>query len=65
MESDVIFYIPMIKLADLVSKWMDQVYLFSFEYISQNLTGPDWQGKINICALRLMKTFEPISSTIL
>lgn len=44
MESDVIFYIPMIKLADLVSKWMDQVYLFSFEYISQNLTGPDWQG---------------------
>ena len=61
MESDVIFYIPMIKLADLVSKWMDQVYLFSFEYISQNLTGPDWQGKMNIYTFSFMKTFAPIA----
>lgn len=61
MESDVIFYIPMIKLADLVSKWMDQVYLFSFEYISQNLTGPDWQGKMTIYTFSFMKTFAPIA----
>ena len=45
MESDIIFYVPMVRLADLISKWMEQVYLLSFEYVSQNLTGPLWQGK--------------------
>ena len=65
MESDVIFYIPMIKFADLVSKWMDQVYLFSFEYISQNLTGPDWQGKMNRYIFSFMKTFPQMFCPIL
>jgi hypothetical protein len=24
---------------------MEQVYLFSFQYVSQDPTGPSWQGK--------------------
>lgn len=44
MASDVIFFAPMVKLADMISEWMKRIYLLSFEYVSQNLTGPDWQG---------------------
>lgn len=34
----------MVKLADLISRWIDDVYLLSFEYISEIMVGPDWQG---------------------
>ncbi|VDI79855.1 neuroligin [Mytilus galloprovincialis] len=44
MGSDLIFFAPMVKLADLISEWMKRVYMLSFEYVSQNLTGPQWQG---------------------
>ncbi|VDI79849.1 acetylcholinesterase [Mytilus galloprovincialis] len=44
MIGDIDMFAPMIKLADMISQWMNQVYTLSFEYISQNVTGPDWIG---------------------
>ncbi|XP_071145298.1 neuroligin-4, Y-linked-like isoform X2 [Mytilus edulis] len=44
LMADVDMFAPMIKLADMISQWMNQVYTLSFEYISQNVTGPDWIG---------------------
>jgi carboxylesterase type B len=45
LTADLVFFIPMVKLADVISQWMEQVYLFSFQYASQDPTGPSWQGK--------------------
>ncbi|CAC5367486.1 NLGN [Mytilus coruscus] len=44
MDADLVFFMPMIKLADMISEWMEDVYVLSFEYISQNISGPDWIG---------------------
>jgi hypothetical protein len=44
-SDNLVFFIPMVKLADVISQWMEQVYLFSFQYVSQDPTGPSWQGK--------------------
>ncbi|XP_063408489.1 cholinesterase 1-like [Mytilus trossulus] len=41
---DIDMFAPMTKLADMISKWMNEVYTLSFEYVSQNVTGPDWIG---------------------
>lgn len=44
MTADVGFFAPMIKLADMISKWMSNIYVLSFEYVSQDIPGPDWIG---------------------
>ncbi|XP_071145286.1 neuroligin-4, X-linked-like [Mytilus edulis] len=44
MSADIVFFMPMIKLADMISEWMKDVYVLSFEYISQNISGPDYIG---------------------
>lgn len=44
MLADIDMFVPMVKLADIISQWMNKVYTLSFEYISQNITGPDWIG---------------------
>ncbi|XP_076083759.1 neuroligin-4, X-linked-like [Mytilus galloprovincialis] len=44
IQADLIFYTPMIKLADIVSRWLNKTYLLSFEYISETPSGPLWQG---------------------
>ncbi|VDI83201.1 Hypothetical predicted protein, partial [Mytilus galloprovincialis] len=41
MYSDVYFFAPMMKLADMISQ-KKNVYTLSFEYISQSKSGPDW-----------------------
>jgi len=47
MVADIVFFTPMIKLADVISERSKEVYILSFEYVSEHLTGPDWQGIIN------------------
>ena len=44
MTADFAFFAPMIKLADKISKWMSNIYVLSFEYVSQDIPGPDWIG---------------------
>lgn len=46
MNADIVFFMPMIKLADMISEWMKDVYVLSFEYISQNISGPDYIGNV-------------------
>lgn len=46
MSADIVFFMPMIKLADMISEWMKDVYVLSFEYISQNISGPDYIGNV-------------------
>ena len=41
--SDVVMFAPMMKLADMIVQ-KKNVYTLSFEYISQNKSGPDWIG---------------------
>jgi hypothetical protein len=47
MTADFAFFAPMIKLADKISKWMSNIYVLSFEYVSQDIPGPDWIGNYN------------------
>lgn len=47
MVADIVFFTPMIKLADMITERSKEVYILSFDYVSEDLTGPDWQGIIN------------------
>ena len=47
MTADFAIFAPMIKLADMISKWMSNIYVLSFEYVSQDIPGPDWIGNYN------------------
>ncbi|VDI49368.1 neuroligin [Mytilus galloprovincialis] len=42
--ADMGLFAPMMKLADMISRWQKNVYTLSFDYVSQNVPGPDWIG---------------------
>ncbi|CAG2204352.1 NLGN [Mytilus edulis] len=44
VRADLGIFAPMMKLADMMSKWQKNVYTLSFDYVSQNVPGPDWIG---------------------
>ena len=47
MVADIVFFTPMIKLADMITERSTDVFILSFDYVSEHLTGPDWQGIIH------------------
>lgn len=46
MNSDKLFFTPMMKTADRIAEKMKKVYILSFQYISENKPGPDWTGRL-------------------
>ncbi|CAC5367483.1 NLGN [Mytilus coruscus] len=48
MESDFVFVAPMIKLANIISNYTNNLFLFSFDHVSELAQGPEWLGKSSI-----------------
>ncbi|CAC5378154.1 NLGN [Mytilus coruscus] len=44
VRADLGVFAPMMKLADMISEWQKNVYTLSFDYVSQNVPGPEWIG---------------------
>ncbi|XP_052093636.1 neuroligin-4, X-linked-like isoform X1 [Mytilus californianus] len=44
VRADLGIFAPMMKLADMISEWQKNVYTLSFDYVSQNVNGPEWIG---------------------
>ncbi|XP_071144925.1 fatty acyl-CoA hydrolase precursor, medium chain-like isoform X2 [Mytilus edulis] len=44
MESDFVFVAPMIKLANMLSNFTNNLFLFSFDHVSELAQGPEWLG---------------------
>ncbi|XP_052098492.1 acetylcholinesterase-like [Mytilus californianus] len=44
MESDFVFVAPMIKLANIISNYTNNLFLFSFDHVSELAQGPEWLG---------------------
>ncbi|XP_052093646.1 acetylcholinesterase-like [Mytilus californianus] len=44
VRADLGVFVPMMKLADMISEWQKNVYTLSFDYVSQNVPGPEWIG---------------------
>ncbi|VDI83200.1 neuroligin [Mytilus galloprovincialis] len=44
VRADVGVFVPMMKTADMISEWQKNVYTLSFDYVSQNVPGPEWIG---------------------
>ncbi|XP_061175048.1 acetylcholinesterase-like [Saccostrea echinata] len=44
VDADFIFFAPMIRLADLLCRYIQDLYLLSFDHVSTYSPHPNWQG---------------------
>lgn len=47
MESDFVFVAPMIHMANMMSNWTKNLFVFSFDHQSSLAPPPNWLGKGN------------------
>lgn len=44
VDADFVFFAPMIRLADLLSQYIKELYVFSFDHVSAHSPHPRWQS---------------------